>query len=72
MKLWELFSDRVEEGALSREQFREILAKAVSEFEAQPPKHRYGSRRRGHPVAPVEPAAAPDFDIVAELPDAGA
>jgi len=68
MKLWELL-DRPEEGALSREQFRELLAKAASEFEALPPKRRRGGGRRCRAVAQVEPSvdAASDFDLAEEL-----
>jgi hypothetical protein len=62
MKLWELL-DRPEEGPIPNDQFRAILAKAASEFWAQPKKRR--RRGRGRSVAQVEPA--PTFDIVEEL-----
>jgi hypothetical protein len=69
LKLWELL-DRPYEGALSREQFREILAKAVTEFETQPTKRRRGGRRKSRrSVHPVEPTfkEAPAFDLAEEL-----
>jgi hypothetical protein len=67
LKLWELFSDRVEEGPIDNAAFAALLAKIAEEFEAaQPTKRRRGGRRRGRPAAaPIEPQVeeAPAFDV---------
>jgi hypothetical protein len=70
LKLYELFEDRVEQdGPISNELFRAILAAVVTEFEAEEArrqsKGRRGTKRsRGRPAkAPADDMTLPDFDI---------